>query len=254
MDASPAAIALVAVASVAAGITNAVAGGGTLLVLPTLNLAGLTTVDASITTTTALTPGYLGGTLAQRADLAGQRNRVVVLAPVAAAGGLCGALLLTFTSESLFRAIIPWLIFAACALLWTQDRIRGWLDRHRPERSSGVGPGLLATVFVGAVYGGYFGGALGIILLAVLGVVLDDDLRRLNALKQSLSLVINVSAAVLLVASGRVPWSAAAVVAAGSLAGGVIGGRLASRLDPRVLRRAVVAVGVVVGVAYLVRR
>jgi uncharacterized membrane protein YfcA len=261
MDASPAALALVAVASVAAGVVNAVAGGGTLLVLPTLNLAGLATVDAGITTTTALTPGYLGGTLAQRADLAGQRARAVALVPVAAAGGLSGALLLTRTSEGLFRAIIPWLVFGACGLLAAQDRIRAGLDRRRARRAggvaaarSGVGPVLPAAVFVGAVYGGYFGGGLGIILLAVLGLVLDDDLRRLNALKQGLSLVINVSAALLLIGTGRVPWAAAGVVAAGSLAGGVTGGRLASHLDPRLLRRAVVVVGVVVGLAYLMRR
>src|SRR3954469_15691673 len=124
MDLSPAALALIAVASVAAGLVNAVAGGGTLIAFPALTVFGIPTVEANIATTVALTPGYLGGTLAQRSDLAGQRPRLLRLLPVAAAGAVAGALLLLATSESLFRAVVPWLLFGACGLLAAQDRIR----------------------------------------------------------------------------------------------------------------------------------
>jgi uncharacterized membrane protein YfcA len=261
MDPSPAGLALVAAASMAAGLVNALAGGGTLITFPALTLAGLPAVEANITATVGQNAGYLGGSVAQRADLAGQRDRLVRLIPAAAAGGVTGAYLLSVTSEELFRAVVPWLIFAACGLLGAQDRIRGALERRRARRVSDggtpparpVGPGLLLATYVPAIYGGYFGAGLGIVVLAVLGVVLDDDLRRLNALKQTLSLVINLSAGALLVFSGRVAWGAAAVVAAGSLAGGVLGGRLAGRIDPRLLRRVVIAIGLVVGLVYLLR-
>jgi uncharacterized protein len=253
------ALALVALASVAAGAVNAVAGGGTLIAFPALTLAGLPAVEANITATVAQNAGYLGGSVAQRADLEGQRPRLVRLAPVAVAGGLTGAWLLSVTSEDVFRLIIPWLIFAACGLLAVQPRLRAALERRaiaaaaRGRRSRTVPPGLLAATYLPAVYGGYFGAGLGIILLAVLGVVLDDDLRRVNALKQTLSLVINLSAGALLLFSGRVAWGAAAVMAAGSLTGGIAGGRLAGRMDPAILRRAVITIGLVAGTVYLVQ-
>jgi uncharacterized membrane protein YfcA len=261
MDLSPAALALIAVASVAAGLVNAVAGGGTLIAFPALTVFGIPTVEANIATTVALTPGYLGGTLAQRSDLAGQRPRLLRLLPVAAAGAVAGALLLLATSESLFRAVVPWLLFGACGLLAAQDRIRTAVDRRHERRAeagrarhaTGLGPVVLAITFASAVYGGYFGAGLGVVLLAVLGVALDDDLRRINALKQLLSLVINTVASVLLLFSGRLPWAATAVMAVGSLVGGTLGGHVAGRLDPVLFRRLVIAVGLVVGVIYLVR-
>jgi uncharacterized membrane protein YfcA len=260
MDLSLPALAFIAAASAAAGAVNALAGGGTLIAFPALTLVGVPPVEANIATTMGLNAGYLGGSVAQRDDLAGQRRRLLTLAPAAVAGGLTGAYLLSVTTEDLFRRIIPWLIFAACGLLAAQPRVRDALERRRrrpgappadPDR--GVGPVLVAATYIGAIYGGYFGAGLGIVLLAVLGVVLDDDLRRINALKQILSLTINLSAAALLLFSGRVVWAAVAVVAAGSLVGGTAGGRLAGRLDPTVLRATVVAIGVVVGLVYLVK-
>jgi uncharacterized protein len=262
MEPSLPALVLVAAASVAAGAVNALAGGGTLITFPALAFAGLPAVDANITATVAQNTGYLGGSVAQRDDLAGQHGRLLRLAPVAVAGGLTGAWLLSVTSEDLFRAIVPWLIFAACGLLAAQPRIRTALERRRDPAdrppdptatatATGVGPGLLVATYVPAVYGGYFGAGLGIVLLAVLGVVLSDDLRRINALKQTLSLAINLSAGFLLLFSGRVWWGAAVVVALGSLTGGVAGGRMAGRLDPAVLRRTVIAIGLAVGTIYL---
>jgi uncharacterized membrane protein YfcA len=260
MDLSAAELLFIAAASVAAGLVNAVAGGGTLIAFPALTVVGIPTVDANITTTIALTPGYFGGTLAQREDLAGQRRRIVRLVPGVIVGGLAGAALLAVTSENLFRHLVPWLLFAACGLLAGQDRIRAAVSRRAQRRAkagvkaaSDVPIGSVAAVAVAGLYGGYFGAALGIILLAVLGVTIDDDLRRINALKQLLSLVANVAASLLLLFSGKVPWDAAAVMAVGSLVGGVIGGKVARRLDARLFRAIVIAIGVVVGVVYLVK-
>ena len=248
-------------AAVAAGAINAVAGGGTLISFPTLTAVGIPAVAANLTNTIALSPGYIGGTLAQKDDLAGQRSRLERLVPAAMLGGICGGVLLLVTSESIFRRLVPFLILAACALLAGQDRVKGWVEaRHtsqvagsRPRHESGVGPVGIIAVFGAAIYGGYFGAGLGIILLAVLGVVIDDELIRINALKQSMAVAINVSAAAFFLFSGMVEWSAAAVMAVGSLAGGALGGRLASRLHPIILRRVVIVVGVTIAIVYLVR-
>ena len=263
MDLSFGAVVLVAVASVLAGAVNAVAGGGTLLAFPSLTFVGVPTVEANLTTTVSLTPGYLGGTLAQRIDLRHQVTRALRLVVPACLGGLSGALLLVVTSEGVFRRIVPWLIFAACGLLASQDRVRAYVDERqrnaadqtdqRRPHPSGAGPLAIGATFVASLYGGYFGGGLGIILLAVLGLLVDDELRNINALKQLLALATNVSAAVLLLFSGRVQWEPAVVMASGSLVGGLLGGRVAGRIDARKLRRVVITIGVVIGVIYLVR-
>ena len=266
MDLSAAELVFIAAASVAAGLINAVAGGGTLVAFPALTIVGVPAVEANITTTIALTPGYFGGTMAQRVDLAGQRARVLRLVPGVVLGGLVGAALLAVTSESLFRHLVPWLLIAACGLLAAQDRIRTAVvarTRRRAEARgaapdavhvrSEVPPGSIVAVALAGVYGGYFGGALGIVLLAVLGVTLDDEMRRINALKQLLSLAANLAASILLLFSGKVPWAAAAVMAVGSLVGGAAGGRVARRLDARVFRAVVIAIGLVVAAVYLVK-
>ncbi|HEX9259024.1 MAG TPA: sulfite exporter TauE/SafE family protein, partial [Acidimicrobiales bacterium] len=154
-----------------AGGINAVAGGGTLVSFPVLLGLGVPSVAANATNTVALCPGYFGGALAQRADLAGRTALLKSLLVVAAAGGLAGSILLVLTSDELFSTIVPFLILAACLLLGLQTRIRAALrigertgERHRAT------PALLAGTFVAALYGGYFGAGLGIMLLAILGV------------------------------------------------------------------------------------
>jgi uncharacterized membrane protein YfcA len=249
---------VVALAALAAGFVNAVAGGGTLLSFPALTAVGVPIVSASVTSTVALSPGYLGGALAQGAALRRQWGRVRVLAPVCVLGGLTGGVLLLVTSDEVLDQLIPFLILAACALLAGQDRVRAIVERRRARAGHrtpdhGIGPGALAVLFAAAVYGGYFGGGLGIVLLAVLGTVLPDDLREVNALKQTMAFAVNLTAAAFFLFSGRVWWGAAAVMAVAALGGGHLGGRLAGRLDPAVLRRVVVAVGVVVAVVYVVR-
>lgn len=245
---------LVALAAVAAGAVNALAGGGTLITFPALLAVGIPAVAANVTSTVALCPGYLGATLAQRDDLRGQRRRLWTLLPASALGGVGGAVLLLRTDEQVFRALVPYLILLAAALLAAQDPLRAWLVRHRgaPHGRGHEGAAALA-VAGGAVYGGYFGAGLGVIVLAVLGLALDDSLTRLNALKQAVSLAVNVAAAVFFVFRGQPVWSVALVMAVGALAGGALGGRVASRIRPQALRRVVVALGAAVGVAYLLR-
>jgi uncharacterized membrane protein YfcA len=243
-------------AAVAAGAVNAVAGGGTLITFPTLTALGVPAVSANITNTVALCPGYLGGALAQRAELKGQQARARKLLLAAAVGGLLGSILLVLTSESVFEALVPWLILGATALLALQDRLRVWLRIGVRRREGGAVHDpvwLPLPIFACAIYGGYFGAGLGIMLLAVLGLCLHERLNRLNALKQVLSLVINVVAALFFVLSGKVYWGFALVMAAGALVGGHLGGSVAHRLDPKALRAVVVVLGTIVGVVYLVR-
>ena len=256
---------LAGLAAVVAGAVNAVAGGGTLITFPTLTALGVPTVSANITNTVALCPGYFGGAVAQRADLEDQRARVRRLLGAAAVGGLAGSVLLVISSESLFRALVPYLILGATALLALQDRLRSWFRIGVPRGTTAPDTDLVAPtphrdprwlpvpVFVVAVYGGYFGAGLGIMLLAVLGLMIHEPLNRLNALKQVLSLVINVVAAIFFVFSGKVYWGFAVAMAIGSLVGGNLGGRLAHRLDPKVLRVVVVIFGTIVGIVYLVK-
>ncbi len=241
---------LVTLAAVAGGVVNAIAGGGTLLTFPMLTAVGLPAVDANVTNTVALCPGYLGGTLAQRTDLHGQRRRLMTLVPLGALGGVTGGLLLLASGERLFRGLVPYLILLASLLLACQARVRSWVAQ-RTTRELPPWAGYL-PVFAAAVYGGYFGAGLSVILLAVLGLCCDESLTRLNALKQGIAFATNVAAAVFFVFSGHVVWPIAAVMAGGALLGGVLGGRVASLVRPTLLRGIVVTVGVVVGVASLI--
>ncbi len=246
---------LVGLAAVAAGIVNALAGGGTLITFPMLTAVGVPAIAASVTNTVALSPGYLGATLAQAPDLRGQRQRLWLCLPAGALGGIVGGILLLNTGERLFNDLVPFLILLASVLLAVQDPVRTWLNR-RAQQSGAKPPSeawAAAPVGLAAVYGGYFGAGLSVIVLAVLGLSLDDTLTRLNALKQSIAFSVNVAAAVFFLFSGQVVWTAAAVMAVGALAGGSLGGRLAGRIKPATLRWIVVGVGVVVAVIYFLR-
>ncbi len=245
-------LAIAAAAALLAGAVNALAGGGTLLSFPALLLLGVPAVAANVTNTVALCPGYLGGTFAQRRDLVGQRRRLLLLLPAAALGGVAGGGLLLATDEALFRALVPWLILVATGLLAAQGLVRRLVARH-VATGRDVGAGAVAAVFFAGVYGGYFGAGLGILMLAVLGLVVDDDLVRVNALKQAISVATNVTAAVFFLFSGQVVWAAAGVMMLGALAGGHLGGSLASRLKPVVLRAVVVAIGLAVATVYFAR-
>ena len=256
MNPSALELALLALAAVAGGTVNALAGGGTLITFPALIAVGLPPLNANMTNTVALLPGYFGGALAQRDDLSGQRRRVAAAAVPAACGGLVGGALLLWTGAALFEALVPWLILAATALLAVGPRLKRSAVRRleaprvdpRPHLA-GVG----AAAFAGSVYGGYFGAGLGIILLALFSLLLPDSLKRVNVLKQTVSLLANGAAAVLFAATGDVVWAAAAVMAVGALLGGALGGRFAGRVPARVLRSVIVALGLAVATVYFVR-
>ncbi len=246
---------LLGLAAVAAGAVNALAGGGTLITFPTLVALGVPAVAANVTNTVALCPGYLGGTLAQARDLGGQRRRIRAVLPAAVVGGVAGGILLLATGERLFRALVPFLILLACALLAAQEPLRRWLARRAGGRASRGGSErwVALPVALAAVYGGYFGAGLSVIVLAVLALVLNDTLTRLNALKQGVAFAVNVAAAGFFLFSGRIVWPAAVVMAAGALLGGWLGGRMAGLIRPVLLRWMVVTIGVAVAGIYLVR-
>ncbi len=214
---------------------------------------GVPPVVANLTSSVALCPGYLGGTLAQRRDLAGQGPRAWLLAPAAAIGAVGGAFLLLNSSERVFAAVVPALILMSCALLAAQPAVRRWASRNGEAHALHTPFWAVLPVALSAVYGGYFGAGLGVMTLAVLSLSVSDTLTRLNAVKQLLSLVINVVAALIFIRSGQVIWSIAAAVGAGALAGGSIGGRLAGRVSPDRLRTLVIALGTLVAVLLWLR-
>jgi uncharacterized membrane protein YfcA len=245
---------LVSLAALAGGAVNAIAGGGTLITFPTLTAIGIPPIAANVTNTVALAPGYLSATLAQARDLRGQKSRLWLCLPAGVLGGVLGGILLLWTEERVFRNLVPFLILLASGLLAVQGPLRSWLARpraHGPRTLVGVP--LFVAIGIAAAYGGYFGAGLSVIVLAVLGLVLDDSLTRLNALKQAVAFAVNVAAAIFFLFSGHVVWPAALAMAIGALLGGALGGRLAGRIQPLVLRWTVVVIGTIVGVIYLVR-
>jgi uncharacterized protein len=246
---------LVALAAMAAGAINALAGGGTLITFPVLVAIGIPAVAANVTNTVALCPGYLGATFAQMKDLRGQGSRLRLLLGVSVAGGIIGGALLLSSSERLFRELVPYLILLASGLLAVQGPVRAWIVRRSgPDSASKLSEAwAILPVGVAAVYGGYFGAGLSVIVLAVLGLVLEDSLTRLNALKQAISFSVNMAAAIFFLFSGQVVWLVALVMAVGALLGGVLGGRLAGKIQPALLRWVVVSIGILVAVIYLVR-
>jgi hypothetical protein len=236
-----------------AGAVNAVAGGGSLLSFPTLIATGLPALSANVTNTVSIWPGYLSGTLAFRPELAGQGPRLRSLAATSVVGAGAGAALLLLLPDRVFRDIVPWLVLLSSVLLAAQPRIAAALRARDTVPKEHRSVWLHASTFSAAAYGAYFGGGLGVVLLAVLGIFLDDELHRVNALKSALSLIVNTVALLAFVTFGPVSWSAFAVLAPASFLGGTAGARLARRLDATILRTVIVAVGVAVAVALLLR-
>jgi uncharacterized membrane protein YfcA len=241
--------ALLAGAGFGAGIANAVAGGGSLFTFPALLAAGYPGVAANVTNAVAMLPGYAGVSLAYRPELGGQRGRIRSRALTSAAGAAAGSALLLVSPASAFEAIVPWLILLACALLAVQPRVTAWIARGARSPSPWA---LHAALFLATVYGGYFGAGLGIILLAILGVFVDDGLQRLNALKAMLSLLVAIVGVVAFAVFGPVAWDAAAIIGTTCMLGGAAGVSVARRLPAAVLRGVVIAYGVVVAIVLLV--
>jgi uncharacterized protein len=239
---------LICVAGILAGGANAVAGGGTLVSFPALLAIGIPPVTANITSHVGLLSGYLGGVVGYRAELRGQRSRVYALIVVAIAGGVVGALVLLMSPAKSFRVVVPYLVLISCLLLAVQPSLSRWLNKRRAtaasQRTGEVTPLVRMGVFVAAVYGSYFGAGLGVLLLATLGIFLEDELQRLNGLKSLLSFVINTVGIVIFIVAGGVHWVAAALLLPSAYVGGLLGARVARRLNPTMLRYSVVVLGV----------
>jgi uncharacterized membrane protein YfcA len=248
MDAADAA--LLAAAGVTTGAINAVAGGGSLVSFPALLATGLSPLSANVSNLIATLPGYLSAAATSRAELAGQRARVRVLAGAAALGAAAGTTLLLVGPEDTFGALAPWLVLVACALLAAQPYVSRWVARVHHHTAP---TRLVVSVGIASIYGGYFGAGLGIVLLAALGLMLEEPLQRLNAIKQVLSLTVAVVSAVAVALFGPVDWLSVLVVGAGTLVGGRVGVGVARRLPDEVLRGAVIALGVTVAIVLLVR-
>lgn len=239
-------------AGFAAGTVNTIVGSGSLITFPTLLAVGYLPVVANVSNTVGLVPGTISGTIGYRRELEGQGRRAAILGVACVAGGATGAVLLLVLPGSVFRRVVPVLILVACALVVVQPRLNRLLAaRHTDDRRHG-GVGLFVTVFATAVYGGYFGAAQGVILIALLAIFLPDDLQHLNAVKNVLALMVNGVAAVVFIALSHVAWTAAGLVAAGSLPGGALGAVIGRRLNPAVLRAAIVVVGTAVAIDLLV--
>ena len=245
---------VLAAAGLIAGAVNAIAGGGSLISFPALLWAGYAPVVANITNAVALLPGYAGGTFGYRRELRGQEARARRLLGVSVAGAVAGSVLLLAGPASVFSRVVPWLILFSCAVLAAQPAVARRLRSRRaaPAAEDGhVAPALLAAQLVGAAYGAYFGAGLGVLMLALLGIFVDDGLQRLNALKGLLSLVINLVAVACFLVTGRVAWGAVAIMAVASLLGGRAGVTLARRLNERLLRVLVIGFGLGVAIRLL---
>lgn len=242
---------LAALAAACAGAINAIAGGGTLISFPVLIAIGVPPVAANITNTVALSPGYLGAVYAQLKDLSGQKLRLYWFIPTGIIGGITGGVILLTTEEKLFRELIPYLLLLASLLLAVQDPLKKWLLKKQTDSVISERTGVL-PVFAASIYGGYFGAGLSVIVLAVLGLTIEDNLTRLNALKQFIAFWVNISAAVFFLFSGQVLWLTAIIMAIGSIGGGILGGKLAGNISPSSLRIIVVIIGLLVSVIYFV--
>ncbi len=230
----------------AAGTINTVVGSGTLITFPTLLAFGYAPVTANVSNTIGLVPGSVAGALGYREELRGQRDRALWLACAAACGGTIGSILLLMLPASAFKAIVPFFIGIALIMIVTQKRIQKLLGHHKRAVGEGIGPAAFAGTVLSGIYGGYFGAAQGILMLAILGLTIDDTLQRLNAVKVITTGVANlVAGIVFIVAAPHVAWDVSGLIAAGSIVGGVLGSRYGRRLPPVALRGLIVVVGIV---------
>ena len=235
----------IALAGLAAGTINTVVGSGTLITFPVLLAFGYAPVTANVSNTIGLVPGSVSGAIGYRRELAGQGSRALRLGTMSVAGGITGAVLLLVLPASAFKAIVPVFIAVALVLTVLQPRLAALLLRREIdlERRRAGAATSIAVYFTG-VYGGYFGAAQGILLLAILGVALAQDLQRTNALKNVLAGLVNGVAGVYFIFAAHVDWGPAAIIAVASIAGAQLGARYGRRLPPTALRALIVVVGI----------
>ena len=246
MSMSPLEALLVLAAGVAAGAINTLVGSGSLITFPMLLAVGFPPLTANVSNNLGLVPGAVAGAYGFRRELRGQRARVLRFAPASLLGGLTGAVLLLALPASAFAAIVPAFVALALVLVVLQPRLNRRLGRRRRADAPHGGPVPLAATYGAGVYGGYFGAAQGILLLGILGLAIDDELTRVNALKVVLAGTVNaVAAVVFVIAAPHIAWDAVALIAAGSTLGGHLGARVGRRLPATVLRAVIVVVGLV---------
>ena len=256
-------------AGLAAGTINTVVGSGTLITFPTLLAFGYPPVLANVSNNVGLVPGVASGVYGYRAELGGQRRRLIRLGSASMCGGLVGAILLLTLPQSAFKAIVPALIGVAVVMVVIQPRLAKWVAERQRARAALLtpdgaiadapaasvlaasaaeeaigGPVLWVLVFLAGIYGGYFGAAQGVLLIGMLGITLNDSLQRINAAKNVLAGLVNGLAAVVFIIATHIDWGVAGLIAAGSIIGGQLGARIGRRLPPWGLRVVIVCVGV----------
>ena len=248
-------------AGLAAGTINTVVGSGTLITFPTLLAFGYPPVLANVSNNVGLVPGVASGVHGYRAELDGQRRRIIRLGSASLLGGLVGAFLLLVLPAGAFKAIVPALIGIALVMVIFQPRLSKFVAAR--QRARGVlpaedaeanleapplqvgGPVLWALVFLSGVYGGYFGAAQGVLLLGLMGVAFADSLQRINAVKNVLAGLVNGVAALVFIFATHIDWTVAGLIACGAILGGQLGARIGRKLPPWALRLVIICVGVV---------
>ncbi len=249
-------VVIVGLSGLLAGVANAIAGGGTLVTFPALLAAGLPPIAANITSAIGLVPGYAGGAVAYRRELDGQRRRFRFLLLPSLIGGVLGALLLLVTPATTFKSVVPYLILTSCLLLALQPRLAALVAKQRTGAgglAKETSPLLFISVLVASIYGSFFGAGLGVLLLAVLGILVTDTLQRLNGLKSLLSLLVVVSGVIIYLVSGQGHLLYVLILLVTSYVGGVIGGAVARKIPATVLRLVVCGLGIAVAAALLMQ-
>ena len=235
-------------AGMAAGTINTVVGSGTLITFPTLLAFGVPPVTANVSNCLGLVPGSLSGAIGYRRELGGQRARLVRLGAASVLGGITGAVLLLVLPSGAFAAIVPVLIAVGCVLVVAQPaisrRVAARAEARGTERPEHGAPWVWVTVFGAGVYGGYFGAAQGVLLMAILGIGLTETMQRNNATKNVLAMLVNLVAAIVFIVVADMDWALAGTIAAGAVIGGQLGATVGRRLPPWALRAFIVVVGV----------
>lgn len=236
---------VISAAGIWAGMINTVVGSGTLVTFPVLITLGYPPVTATTSNAIGLIPGAISGSIGYREELKGQAGRVTRLAIGSVVGAIGGATLLLGLPPDTFETVVPWLIGLALVLVVAQPRVSAWVLRRSGNADGHGGPILFGLVLLIGVYGGYFTAAQGVMLMAVLGMFLNESLQRLNGVKNVLAAVVNTVAGVIYSFYAPVSWPVIGLLAVSSTIGGLLGAKVGRKLPPRVLRAVIVLVAVV---------